>query len=222
MRYIGIDPGLSGGIAYVDEDGTAAAWPMPPTHKEILDLLDWLSENETLICVAMLERVGATPQMGVVSAFTFGKGYGALQMALAARHIPYDQVAPVKWQNVMECRTPKDRRAELGHKDKNINKRRAENLFPRLKVTHATADALLLASYARRIDRGLLPPIGEEPTHGKEKGHPKKGKAAQEKGRRKKASAKSSGAKAASEAGASPGDGDREGHRAGPNLFPDR
>jgi len=151
VRYLGIDPGLSGGIAYVDDAGGANAWKMPATEREILDLLIWLSDG--IETTAMLERVGATPQMGVVSAFTFGKGYGGLLMALTAAGIPFDQVAPIKWQNVMEVRTPKDRRAELGHKDKNINKRRAEQLFPKIKVTHAIADALLLASYARRVAR---------------------------------------------------------------------
>lgn len=157
MRFIGVDPGISGGIAYVDDDGHANAWKMPATEREIFDLLTWLCGRDEVGksegVTAMLERVGATPQMGVVSAFTFGKGYGGLLMALTAAGIPFDQVAPIKWQNVMEVRTPKDRRAELGHKDKNINKRRAEQLFPKIKVTHAIADALLLASYARRVAR---------------------------------------------------------------------
>jgi hypothetical protein len=160
MRYIGIDPGLSGGIAYVDDPQPSArikaadlvrAFPMPKSERDILTLLQDMTEGGVLQTFAMLERVGATPQMGVVSSFTFGKGYGGLLMALAAVEIPFDQVAPVKWQNVMECRTPKERRAELGHKDKNIDKRRAEQLFPMLRVTHATADALLIADYCRRV-----------------------------------------------------------------------
>lgn len=175
MRYIGIDPGLSGGIATID-GSYAQAWPMPRTERDLLDLLQKLTlvnaENFTGLnpraeCFAMIERVGATPQMGVVSAFTFGKGYGALLMALTAAGIPFDQVAPVKWQNIMEVRTPKERRAELGHKDKNINKRRAQQLFPQLDVTHAIADALLLASYARRIRVELLPLDQRETQHGK-------------------------------------------------------
>ena len=168
VRYLGIDPGLSGGIAYVDDDGHANAWPMPATEREILDLLEWLTVP--LHTTATLERVGATPQMGVVSAFTFGKGYGGLLMALTAAGIPFDQVAPVKWQNVMEVRTPKERRVELGHKDKNITKRRAEQLFPKIKVTHAIADALLLASYARRTARLPFDSASGDP-HGKEARH---------------------------------------------------
>jgi hypothetical protein len=35
--------------------------------------------------------------------------------------------------------------------DKNVTKRRAQQLFPQLKVTHAIADALLIAEYGRRV-----------------------------------------------------------------------
>jgi hypothetical protein len=38
--------------------------------------------------------------------------------------------------------------------DKNISKRRAQELFPSLKITHAVADALLIAEYGRRLERG--------------------------------------------------------------------
>jgi hypothetical protein len=34
--------------------------------------------------------------------------------------------------------------------DKNVSKRKAQELFPQLKITHATADALLLAEFGRR------------------------------------------------------------------------
>ncbi len=34
--------------------------------------------------------------------------------------------------------------------DKNVTKRKAQELFPEIKVTHAIADALLIGEYARR------------------------------------------------------------------------
>lgn len=34
--------------------------------------------------------------------------------------------------------------------DKNISKARAQQLFPTAKITHATADALLLAEWRRK------------------------------------------------------------------------
>lgn len=146
MIYIGIDPGKSGGVAFVNDDGYAHAHKMPDTDRDLLNLL-----NDRRNCRASLERVnagvwghGKAGQMGVTSAFTFGKGYGAILMALTAASIPFDEVLPAKWQQVMGCRTGGD---------KNISKRRAQQLFPTLTVTHAIADALLLAEYCRRLHR---------------------------------------------------------------------
>jgi hypothetical protein len=79
--------------------------------------------------------------MGVKSAFTFGNGYGHLEMALTAAGIPFERVRPQKWQQAMGCMTKGD---------KNVSKRRAQELYPQLKVTHATADALLIATYGTR------------------------------------------------------------------------
>jgi hypothetical protein len=79
--------------------------------------------------------------MGVTSAFTFGRGYGSLLMALTAKRVPFDEVPPGTWQKTMGC---------LSGGDKNVTKRRAQQLFPAVKVTHAVADALLIAEFARR------------------------------------------------------------------------
>jgi hypothetical protein len=35
--------------------------------------------------------------------------------------------------------------------DKNVSKAKAQQLFPTMKITHAVADALLLAAYAQRL-----------------------------------------------------------------------
>lgn len=143
MIFIGIDPGVSGGIAAIDELSIViAAEKMPPTEADVLDLLRRWPVDSTPTR-AVLERVSSSPQMGVVSAFTFGKGYGALRMALQAEEIPFDEVVPAKWQAFMMCRSGGD---------KNITKRRAQQLFPNTKITHAIADALLLAEYARRTE----------------------------------------------------------------------
>ena len=173
MIYIGIDPGVNGGIAFLSDDGEArgiGAIKMPATDRDILDELRKRKEpNSTrLIAHAYLERVsagvfGTARRMGVSSAFTFGGGYRALQMALTAEGIPFDLVSPLKWQNAMGCRS---------HGDKNVTKRRAQQLFPMIKVTHAIADALLIAEYGRRLreshgqeERGNKAVKGEEAAH---------------------------------------------------------
>lgn len=144
MTYLGIDPGVNGGIAWTGPDG-AAAEKMPDTERETFELLAAHGEN----AVAVIERVASSPQMGVTSAFTFGRGYGFLRGCLHALGIPFVEVSPMKWQKVLECRT---------HGDKNVSKARAQQLYPHLKITHATADALLLATYCARQDwRGVRP-----------------------------------------------------------------
>ena len=137
--FIGIDPGLSGGIAFIPDNGTPWAHKMPETDRDLIDLLR--DSINLFDARATLELVHSSPQMGVKSAFTFGEGYGRLQMALTAMGIPYERVRPAMWQKAMGC---------LTKGDKNVSKRKAQELFPDLKITHAIADALLIAEYNRR------------------------------------------------------------------------
>lgn len=140
--YIGIDPGKSGGIAWI-HDGKPCAEKMPETLLDLWELIEhagkvhWLNRPQV---VAVLEQVSAMPGQGVTSCFTFGNGFGHLEMALTAASIPFVRVRPQKWQKAMGCMTKGD---------KNVSKRRAQELFPSMKITHATADALLMAEYAR-------------------------------------------------------------------------
>lgn len=138
--YIGIDPGLSGGIAVIDE-GNPFAYPMPETERDLFELLENVVYNSGAAPVARIEVVHSSPQMGVKSAFTFGSGYGGLRMALIALKIQFEGVRPQAWQKALGC---------LTKGDKNVSKRKAQELFPSLKVTHAIADALLIAEYCRR------------------------------------------------------------------------
>jgi hypothetical protein len=143
---IGIDPGVNGGIAWIDEHGRACAEKMPDTLADLWELIDNIAIGCTYYnrasCVkAYLEQVASSPQQGVVSAFTFGRGYGNLEMALTAAGIPFERVRPQVWQKALGCMTKGD---------KNITKKLAQELFPDIKVTHATADSLLIAEYGRR------------------------------------------------------------------------
>lgn len=140
ITFVGIDPGKNGGIAVLDADGgVVEARQMPGTERDLYDALAHAGDRAH----AVLELVRASPQMGVVSAFTFGRGYGAIRMALLALGVPFDEVTPPRWQATMQCRSKGD---------KNVTKRRAQELFPKVKMTHAIADALLLAAYCRRLN----------------------------------------------------------------------
>lgn len=140
--YLGIDPGKSGGMAIVGQSDTPLAYAMPETEADILDVLHTLATYKGCEIIAAIEKVSSSPQQGVVSAFTFGMGYGGLRMALTALKIPWREVRPQVWQKELGC---------LTKGDKNVSKRRAQQLFPSLfKITHATADALLIAEWLRR------------------------------------------------------------------------
>lgn len=140
--YIGVDVGKNGGFAFIDQSGTMLRVErMPDTDTDILEILFWVDREMPLSARrAVLEKVHATPQMGVTSAFSFGGSYRACRMALTAARIPFDEVSPMKWQRRLEC---------LSGGDKNITKARAQQLFPNVKVNHYIADALLLAEYCR-------------------------------------------------------------------------
>lgn len=172
MIYLGLDPGAGGGIAALTvlAKGTieVSTFPMPATEADILELLKRL--EWTNLCHAALEHVWSIPGQG--GAFAFGRNVGHLEMALTAAKIPFDKVLPKAWQKSLGITYAK---GLTNTEKKNITKRRAQQLFPALTITHAIADALLLAEYCRRLHRGL---------HGKEERKDPAGKSRAEDRRR--------------------------------------
>jgi hypothetical protein len=141
---IGIDPGKSGGIAWIT-DGKPCVEKMPDTLQDLWELIVSISMNAGIGGTdihAYIEQVHSSPQMGVKSAFTFGNGFGHLEMALTAAGIPFTRIRPQVWQKKLGCMTKGN---------KNITKQKAQELFPGIKVTHAIADALLIATYGKSI-----------------------------------------------------------------------
>ncbi len=135
VKFIGIDPGKSGGIAIIDETG-AFAIKMPDTEKDIFEYLRDNSHN----AFCLIEQVHAMPGQGVTSMFNFGMGYGGLRMALIAANIPFETVTPQRWQKALGCQTKGN---------KNVTKKKAQELFPDIKITHAVADSLLISHYLK-------------------------------------------------------------------------
>lgn len=140
---IGIDPGKSGAISLV---GLAEAdvYKLDNTERDIYEKLVEFAAKAEFACI---EKVNAMPKQGVSSTFKFGQSYGFLRGILVASGIPFEYVTPAKWQRAMSC---------LSGGDKNVTKGRAQELFPNLKITHAIADALLIAEYGRRVRDGEL------------------------------------------------------------------
>lgn len=144
MRYIGIDPGKSGGIAYVDDSGNFDAWKIPATERDTLDIIAGLACDGSVR--AIIEKVASRPGQGVVSMFTFGQNYGMLRAFLVASFIPFEAVPPGTWQREFSLIDPKATKTQK----KNKHKAHAQQLFPGIKITHANADALLIAEYCKR------------------------------------------------------------------------
>lgn len=152
--YIGIDPGKSGGIAVIktfNDERLPDVWAdkMPETEGDIWDYFDSL----LLEGICYLEQITPRPAIikgksiqaarGSIASFKLGEHYGYLKATLKGHNIPTEIVPPAKWQKALGC---------LTKGDKNITKAKAQQLFPSIKVTHAVADALLIAEYGRRLN----------------------------------------------------------------------
>jgi len=138
---LGIDPGISGGIALLGRKNGTAWLQTKVKHMTPHDIALTLDEIKHRITKCYIERVHSMPKQGVRSTFTFGQNFGMYVGILTALKIPFAYVSPGTWQRVMGC---------LSKGDKNVTKKKAQELFPQLTITHAVADALLIAEYGRR------------------------------------------------------------------------
>jgi len=165
MIFIGVDPGASGGIATIGMGPPefARAWSMPATERDLWHLLVRINgeaiERELLPFLS-LEKVGPMPGQGVTSMFSFGQNYGTLRGMIIALCVPFEDVLPRVWQKAVGAVLPpgNKRVKDMDKREKNarrqarmsLTKSVAQQLFPGLRVTHATAAALLIAEACRR------------------------------------------------------------------------
>ena len=141
--FAGLDPGATGGLGLLSADGDfEAAYPFPDTERDIYELL---AEYAPYISRAWLESVHAFPEHGRASTFRFGVSYGLLRGMLIAMKIPFEDVSPQKWTKALGLVGGKP-----GRRKKNLHKYWAQQWFPRLHISNATADAILIADYGRR------------------------------------------------------------------------
>jgi hypothetical protein len=155
---IGIDPGVSGGFAWLSDEGPRAQ-KMPDTER---DVWEFVSQFAGINASACIEQLGGVPRskpdaqgntfakQSPTTMLTMGRNYGGLRMALVAAGIPFEEVLARKWQTAFGLLS---RPGESKTAKKNRHKAKAQQLFPSLKVTLATCDAILLAEYWRRLSR---------------------------------------------------------------------
>lgn len=160
--YVGIDPGKDGGLACLCPGGSVLAVErMPPTERDLVDMLEswyFMTEDEAACCLTVyVEDVHSMPKQGVASSFKFGFGCGVIRGVLAALGARYEMVSPMRWQKPLGCLVKGRKATDDQTSKKNVNKAVAQRLFPQVpKITHATADALMIAEYGRRKELGTI------------------------------------------------------------------
>ena len=98
MKIIGIDPGLSGAIAVLENNKVLNLFEMPVMSEgkknkrqlnsaQLVNLIeDSINENDDVAVV--VEQVNAMPGQGVTSMFNFGQTFGAIKGVCAALRLP--------------------------------------------------------------------------------------------------------------------------------------
>ena len=139
---ITIDPGVSGGLAWIDPDGITHAEPMPEGMTAQVDRLRSLAAELPGAAAFMEKTGGYMPGNSGPAAATFARHCGHLEATLYTLGIPTEQIAPGVWQRALGG-FPKDKPAR-----KRAIRELMARRFPALAVTLKTADALGILTWA--------------------------------------------------------------------------
>ena len=153
MKIIGIDPGLSGAIAILQDNKVIGLFDMPvmaegKKNKRQLNsaqLVNIIKDNfigkEEIVVV--VEQVNAMPGQGVTSMFNFGQTFGAIKGLCAALELPIYFVRPSKWK----------KHFELINSSKDASRTKVIEMYPKLsnqltkKKDVNKSDAILIARF---------------------------------------------------------------------------
>ena len=165
MIFIGIDPGLDGAVAAIDDTAypgeTVRITNCPKTIKDMVAILRpyRFIRQMVRVCLEEVPKVIRRPatfterkrglKVVVVPATELRRNYGEWRGILAALEIPFECVPPKKWQSIVD-----------GPKKTKIKGRvfdMAQRLYPQA-VLHGPkggkkdgrSDALVMAEYMRR------------------------------------------------------------------------
>ena len=155
MRIIGIDPGLSGGIAILDDLKIFDIYDMPIMSEgkknknqlnsaQLVNIIkkNIISNGDTFLIV---EQVSAMPGQGVTSMFNFGQTFGSIKGICAALNLPIFFVRPTKWK----------KHFDLINSSKDASRTKVIEMYPSIsprlskKKDVNKADAILIARYFR-------------------------------------------------------------------------
>ena len=153
MKVVGIDPGLSGAIAVLEEKKVLALFDMPVMSEgkknknqlnsaQLVNILKENIKNDEDITV-VVEQVNAMPGQGVTSMFNFGQTFGAIKGVCAALNLPIFFVRPSKWK----------KHFELINSSKDSSRTKVIEMYPSLSNQLARkkdvnkSDAILIARF---------------------------------------------------------------------------
>lgn len=148
QAVMGIDPGVDGGLAVLNAAGIPIyiqGLNSRMTQREVVAIVEEASKYLIFFggVFCFIEKVGVMPTDGRKGANTFGRIDGLLRGASLAFKLEVKDVSPMIWQSRMQC---------MSGGQKNITKKRAQELFPAIKMTHAIADSLLIARYGWQME----------------------------------------------------------------------
>lgn len=157
---IGIDPGCSGALVAMHDDGAIFDTLLMPTIKvgtksrvNGAAIAAWVAkvrDHRKVPCHAFLEQVGAMPGQGTASMFTFGHAAGLVEGVITGAGVPLTLVTPQAWK----------KKVGLIGQDKDAARSRAIQLYPDLRVLdlkgkgQAIADAILIARHGISLAGG--------------------------------------------------------------------
>ena len=155
MLIIGIDPGISGSICFLEDGKILDAIEMPTMtegkknkrqvngaqiYNEISEIINKIEKKDIRV---VIEQVSAMPGQGVTSMFNFGQSFGILKGICSAMQLPMFFVRPAKWKKYFN----------LINSEKDASRTRAIEIFPYFssqlskKKDSNKADAILIASF---------------------------------------------------------------------------
>ena len=153
MIIIGIDPGLSGGIAVLDNNKVLELFDMPvmadgkknkkQLNSALLAKLIKAKTSNSSESAVIVEQVNAMPGQGVTSMFNFGQTFGAIKGICATLELPIFFVRPSKWK----------KHFELINSSKDASRTKAIEMYPHLaeklskKKDVNKSDAILIARF---------------------------------------------------------------------------
>ena len=155
MLIIGIDPGISGSICFLEDGIIKDVLEMPTmtdgkknkkqvNGSQIFNEISFrIKTYEKKNIKVVIEQVSAMPGQGVTSMFNFGQSFGILKGICSAMQLPIYFVRPAKWKKYFN----------LINSEKDASRTRAIEIFPYFssnlskKKDSNKADAILLASY---------------------------------------------------------------------------